>query len=144
MAAVPGGVVSATMREELLRLATDVISESKGTVLFQRGDPARGLYLICSGRVSVALDTNNLAYPPRILGPGSVLGLPATVAGSPYSLTAEVVDKAELAFVPRAAMLNCLSTNQALCFEVMQLLSGEISGTRTAIKRAGSVRQHTS
>jgi len=144
MAGGPGGVVvSAAMREELLRLATDVLSESKGTVLFHRGDPARGLYLICSGRVSVALDANNLAYPARILGPGSVVGLPATVAGSPYSLTAEVVDKAELVFVPRAAVLNCLSTNQALCFEVMQLLSGEISGTRAALKRAGSVRPHT-
>lgn len=138
-----GLVISAAMREELLRLATDVISASKGTVLFQRGDAARGLYLICSGRVSVALDTDYFAYPPRILGPGAVVGLPATVAGSPYSLTAEVVDKAELAFVSRAVMLNCLTTNQQLCFEVMQLLSGEISGTRAALKRAGSVRQHS-
>jgi len=128
------------MREELLRLATGCSVELKGTVLFRCGDPARGLYLICSGRIAVSLEPESFLYPPRIVGPGSVLGLPATVAGSPYSLSAEVIEKAELAFVPRAAMLNCLSTNQSLCFEVMELLSGEISSTRAVLKQAGATR----
>ncbi|MGH9644706.1 MAG: Crp/Fnr family transcriptional regulator [Terriglobales bacterium] len=141
MAARPLNItVSAMMREELLRLATCVSVESKGAVLFRRGDAARGLYLICSGRVGVSLEPESLLYPPKIIGPGSVLGLPATVAGSPYSLTAEVMDKAEVAFIPRAAMLNCLATNQPLCFEVMELLSGEISSTRAVLKRVGIPR----
>ena len=141
MAAGPGIlVVSVTMRDEFLRLATSVSSEAKGTILFRRGDAARGLFLIRSGRVSVDLDAGNAAFPPRILGAGAVVGLPATVAGSPYSLTAEVIDDAELAFVPRPAVLSCLQSNPQLCFEVMDLLSGEISGTRTALKQAGAIR----
>jgi len=141
MAAGPNQV-SVEMREELLRLATSVSSEAKGTVLFRRGDAARGLFLIRSGRVSVALDGGLLALAPRILDAGSVVGLPATVAGSPYSLTAEVIDDAELAFVPRPAFLDCLQTNPQLCFEVMDLLSAEISGTRNALKQAGTIRQN--
>lgn len=130
-------VVSAEMREELLRVATGVSSEPKGKILFQRGDEARGLYLICSGKVSLGLETGAPAFPTRFVGPGAVVGLPATVAGSPYSLTAEVIEKSEVAFVSRTAMLACLAANAQLCFEVMQLLSGEISGTRAALKQGG-------
>jgi len=141
MAAGPGIlVVSVAMHKEFLRLATSVSSEAKGTVLFRRGDAAQGIFLIRSGRVSVGLDTENTAFPPRILGPGAVVGLPATVAGFPYSLTAEVIDDAELAFVPRPALLSCLQSNPQLCFEVMDLLSSEISGARTALKQVGSIR----
>ncbi|HTR26660.1 MAG TPA: Crp/Fnr family transcriptional regulator [Terriglobales bacterium] len=139
---VTGSVVSATLREALLRLATSVTSEPKGKVLFHHGDEARGLYLVCSGRVSVDLEPGSYAFPPRIAGPGAVLGLPATVAGSPYSLTAEVLDKAEVAFVPRDLVVKALATNQELCFEVMQLLSSEISGTRNALRIIGSSREH--
>lgn len=140
MAGWPGDLmVSPAMREQLLSLAT-AISKAKGTILFRHGDAARGLFLIRSGKVSLALDGVNAAFPSRILGAGSVVGLPATVAGSPYSLTAQVIEDAELAFVPRAAIVDCLRQNPHLCFEVMDMLSGEISGTRFALKRSGTLR----
>ncbi|MGA9356068.1 MAG: cyclic nucleotide-binding domain-containing protein [Terriglobales bacterium] len=141
MAAGANLLVSEAMRSELLQRAKFVLSEAKGTVLFRRDDAVRGLFLIRRGRVSVAQDTGSVEYPPRILGPGAVVGLPATVAGSAYKLTAEVVDQAELAFVPRTEMLSCLQHNVELCFEVMTLLSGEISGTHAALKRTGSGRE---
>ena len=130
-------VVSPEMQEQLLRLGTR-ISKAKGTILFRHADAVRGLFLICSGKVSLSLDGANAAFPRRVLGPGSVVGLPATVAGSPYSLSAQVVEDAELAFVPRAAVVDCLRQNPHLCFEVMHMLSGEISGTRFALKQSGA------
>jgi len=133
-------VVSAELRERLLLLATR-ISQSKGAVLFRHSDPVRGVFLICSGRVRLSLDGVDVAFPPRILGAGSVVGLPATVAGSPYSLTAQVVEDAELAFVPRDAVVDCLKQNPQLCFEVMDMLSAEISGTRFALKKKGAARR---
>ena len=142
MAGGPGDlVVSPGMREQLLRLAT-CTSKPKGTVLFRHGDAVRGLFLICSGKVSLALDGVNAAFPPRILRAGSVVGLPATVAGSPYSLTAKVIEDAELAFVPREALVDCLRQNPQLCFEVMDMLSGEISGTRSVLKQCSTIRPH--
>jgi len=128
-------VVSAAMEQELLRLGTS-ISQPKGSFLFHCGGPPRGLFLIRSGRVCLSMDGEVVAFEPRILGPGSVAGLPATVAGSPYSLTAEVIEDAELTFVAREVMLQCLQENQQLCFEVMDLLSGEISGARAAFKQS--------
>lgn len=131
--------VSPAMQEEFLRIASPVF-KPKGSVLFHHGDAVIGLYLIRSGRVCVGLDGANPAFPPRILGAGSVVGLPATVAGSPYSLTAEVLDDSDLAFVPREAVVDCLRRNPQLCFEVMDMLSIEISGTRFAIKQTGAQR----
>ena len=139
MAAKPGDlVVSPAMREQLLRLAT-AMSKAKGSILFRHGDAVLGLFLICSGKVCLGLDGADSAFPPRILGRGSVAGLPATVAGSPYSLTAEVLEDAELAFVSRPALLDCLQQNPQLCFEVMDMLSGEISQTRSVLKNCGPI-----
>jgi CRP-like cAMP-binding protein len=138
----PGNlVISHAMQEQFLLRATS-ISKPRGSVLFRRGDAVIGLFLIRSGRVSLVLEDARAAFPPRILGAGSVVGLPATVAGSPYSLTAEVIDDAELAFVPRPAVNDCLKQNPQLCFEGMDMLSGEISGTRRAIKRGSTLRAH--
>jgi CRP-like cAMP-binding protein len=133
--------VSQAMKEQLLHLGT-VVSKRKGTILFSRGDAVGGVFLIRGGKVLLALDRINPAFPPRTLGAGSVIGLPAAVGDSPYSLTATVVEDAELAFVPREALVDCLRQNPVLCFEVMHLLSREISGTRYALKRSGTFLPH--
>ena len=133
--------VSQAMREQLLLLGT-VVSKRKGSVLFSRGDDGHGVFLIRGGKVLLALDRINPAFPPRTLGVGSVIGLPAAVGGSPYSLTATVIEDAELMFVPQKTLVDCLRRNPALCFEVMHLLSREISGTRYALKRSGAAPAH--
>ena len=133
-------IPSPELKAELERRAATVF-KPKDTVLFRRGEDVSGVFLIRSGRVSLALDCQTPAYPPRILGPGAVAGLPATVSGNPYSLTARVVEDSELAFVPRSAVLECLQGNPILCFQVMDLLSGEISDIRSAFKQNGSSRR---
>jgi len=133
--------VSQAMKEQLLILGS-VVSKRKGSILFSRGDAVSGVFLVRGGKVLLALDKINPAFPPRTLGGGCVIGLPAAVGGSPYSLTATVIEDAELTFVPRKALVDCLRQNPALCFEVMHLLSREISGTRHALKRSGASPAH--
>jgi CRP-like cAMP-binding protein len=133
-------IPSPELKAELEQRAT-VVFKPKGTILFRRGEDVSGVFLIRSGRVSLALDCETPLYPARILGPGAIAGLPATVSGNPYSLTAKVVEDAELAFVPRDAVLECLRNNPTLCFQVMDILSGEISDIRSAFKQNGPTRQ---
>lgn len=128
-----GLVASSVLREQLLLLSTTV-STPKGTVLFRRGDPCAGAFLICKGKVRLSLDAGDTLLPARVLGKGCVVGLPATVAGLAYSLTAEVVEEADLASVPKDRLDECLRDNPELCMEVMRVLSREISITRTALK----------
>jgi CRP-like cAMP-binding protein len=133
-------IPSPELKAELEQRAI-VVFKPKGTILFRRGEDVSGVFLIRSGRVSLALDCETPLYPARVLGPGAIAGLPATVSGNPYSLTAKVVDDAELAFVPRDAVLECLQNNPPLCFQVMDLLSGEISDIRSAFKQNDSTRR---
>jgi CRP-like cAMP-binding protein len=133
-------IPSPELKAELEQRAT-IVFKPKGTILFRRGEDVSGVFLIRNGRVSLALDCETPFYPARILGPGAIAGLPATVSGNPYSLTAKVVDDAELAFVPRDLVLQCLKNNPALCFQVMDMLSGEISDIRSAFKQNGSTRR---
>lgn len=110
-----------------------VISRPKGAILFRRGDPVSGLFIIRRGQVMLRLECDSRVYPARILGPGSVIGLPATMSGAPYSLTAEVTNDAELSFVPRSAVIELLRSDPQLGFEVMAILGDEISEIRSAV-----------
>jgi CRP-like cAMP-binding protein len=109
------------------------------TFLFHRGDAVTGIFLIASGAVELRLDERPTALPPQHLGPGSVLGLPAALSNSAYSLSAEVLEDSELVFLPREGLLALLREQPQLCFPVMSLLSDELSQTRSTLERARSV-----
>ena len=130
-------IPSRELQTELEHLAT-IILKPAGTFLFRRGDEVSGVFLIRSGRISLALDYETPVYPARILGPGAVTGLPATVSGKSYSLTATVVEDSEVAFVSRAQVVECLKNKPWLCFQVMDILSDEIADIRSAFKQNGS------
>ncbi len=127
-------IPSVELKERLLGLAT-LVSKAKGSILFRRGDTVTGLFLILRGKVSLGLEKESPVFPTRTLSAGCIAGLPGTVSGNPYSLTAEVIQDAELAFVPRKTVLDLLHNDSVLCFQVMEMLSGEISQVRSAFKQ---------
>lgn len=120
------------LKTELERIATTV-SKPAGTTLFRRGDHVLGTYLVHNGKVKLSLDSRKELYPTRVLGAGSIVGLPATMSGAAYSLTATVEEDAELGFVPREAFLKLMATDTSLCFQAMDLLSQEIAGVPSAL-----------
>jgi len=107
--------------------------------LFHRGEAVRGIFLIATGAVELRLDERPTALPPQHLGPGSVLGLPAALSNSPYSMSAEVLEDSELVFLPRERLLGLLHEQPQLCFRIMNLVSDELSETRSTLERARSV-----
>lgn len=134
MAALSNDLIGPPELQAQLQRVSNIISCAKGTVLFHRGDAVRGAFLVRRGSVSLSLEIGNPHYPTRVLGPGSIVGLPATMANAPYSLTAQVAEDAELAFVDRQSMMDCLRLHPELCFQVMDLLSNEITSIRSALK----------
>lgn len=126
-----------------LRRLSSTLRRQKGTFLFRRGDPGKGVFLIRKGKVGLRLEGGDKLLPSRVLGPGSILGLPATLADAPYSLTAEVSEDAEVDFVSRSDFLALLAKDAHLCLQALNLLSKEIASLRSASlsprtkKRAG-------
>src|SRR5258706_15754228 len=94
----------------------DAISSSatypKGTVLFVEGQEPRGAFIICNGRVKLTANSaDGKSLVLRIADSGEVIGLPVTISGRPYELTAEALKPVQANFIPRQRFLQ-LSTAQ--------------------------------
>src|ERR1039457_6112260 len=106
-----------------LSTITSASSYPKGATLFVEGQAARGVYIVCTGRVKLStssIDGRTLIV--RLSEPGEVLGLPATVTETPYELTAEVVEPTQANFVSRQDFLGFLREYGEVAVRVAQQL----------------------
>jgi CRP/FNR family transcriptional regulator, cyclic AMP receptor protein len=109
---------------QTLATITSPAAYPKGATLFVEGQAARGVFILCSGRVKLstsAADGGSLIA--RISHQGDVLGLPATVTGKPYELTAEVIEPTQANFIHRSEFLKFLSANGEAAVRVAQQLA---------------------
>jgi len=105
--------------------------ESGGTMLFRQGDAVTGAYLVLSGRVDLRLAVErSKRIVGRTAGPGTILGLPATISGEPYSLTATTLETCELVFIERQDVLTALRTHPARAMALLQTLAHEVHHLR--------------
>ena len=105
-----------------------------GSILFAQGDSASGVYVVCSGKIRLFIrnPVTGVVTFDRLSGPGSLLGLPAVFGDKPYSMTAEVCESGEVAFVPRQHFLDAMEKDGRLCMRCLQLLSDEVRVARGA------------
>ena len=95
----------------------------KDATLFVEGQPARGVFILCSGRVKLSTSSaDGKTLILRISEPGEVLGLPATITGTCYELTADVIEPGQANFIPRNDFLNFLRDNGEAALRVAQQL----------------------
>lgn len=128
--------VSEAFRDAIERISTPEIASS-GALLFRQGDPVRGIFLVIDGQVELSLSDAEREYT-RVVGPGSVVGLPATMCSKPYSLSARAVDNLRAAFVPADVVRQFLHQRPDLCFEVVEILAREVRGMRSATSEAAA------
>src|SRR3974390_882674 len=106
-----------------LAAITSSASYPKGATLFVEGQPARGVFILCNGRVKLSTSSaDGKTLILRIAEPGEVLGLPATVTGTCYELTADVIEPAQANFISRSEFLNFLKENGEAALRVAQQL----------------------
>jgi CRP-like cAMP-binding protein len=114
--------------EQLEREAT-ICDAKPGSFLFRRGEASKGVFVVLEGRVALSAGEDPTRIV-RIAERGSLLGLPATVSGKRYSLTAEVVAQSRLALLPPARFKELLRNNPVLGLVVVQMLAEEVSAVR--------------
>jgi CRP-like cAMP-binding protein len=131
---MPRKRLSPEVCKEIHAVATPIRKEG-GTILFREGKRCRGAFLIRSGQVRLTLDAASRVYPARTVGSGFVIGLPATLSGEPYSLTAQVKNTCRLDYIPRRKLLSLLQKSPQAGFQIVRMLSQEISMIRDAAKR---------
>lgn len=100
---------------------------SRGKRLFQCGEPAKGVYLIESGEVSLLLPLPSGASPIfEKVGPGVALGLSEAMSGENYKLTAQARKPAQVWFVERQELLDFLRRHPQFCMQIVRLLSEDL------------------
>jgi CRP/FNR family transcriptional regulator, cyclic AMP receptor protein len=119
----------------------NVSADPKGTVLFAEGRPSKGIYVLCDGRAKLSIcSESGKRLMLRIAGPGEVLGLGATMAGTPYEVTAELLDASQVVFIKRKDLMKFLRDHRDACMMVVNMLSQDLHGAYERVRSIGLTR----
>lgn len=133
MTSTPKSVFSPTVQSALLAKAV-LRKEPKGAVLFRRGEPSLGVFLVRRGSISLRLESSEgEAILDRTVRRDAIVGLPATLSGGRYSLTALTLEESDLAFVERDALLALVGSNPGIGFEILHALGEEVVEMREVL-----------
>jgi CRP/FNR family transcriptional regulator len=99
----------------------------KGEIIFQEGEPAFGLYIICSGKVKLAKHSlKGKKQILKLLGPGEILGEKTMFDREIYTAYAETLEETKLHFIEREPLLDFLRTHPEVSMRFIEKLSREI------------------
>jgi len=87
--------------------------------------------MVSKGSISLRLEgEGGKAIWDRTVTTASIVGLPATLAGGRYSLTAVTLEECELGFVNRQALLQLVESDSGLGLDLMRALGDEVLQVR--------------
>jgi CRP-like cAMP-binding protein len=116
-------LASEVLQDALTRAAKPEHFPSE-SVLFQVDDKNAGVFFVRGG--AVRLRVPDTPQYDRTMSSGSVLGLPSTLGGGPYSLTAECITDCEIVHVGKRKFLKMMNARPDLCQEITDILSAEL------------------
>lgn len=133
----PFGALPAELAAELDEISYTLLFPT-GSVLFVEGEAARGVYILVSGRVKLSIcsgDGRSLIL--RLAEPGDVVGLPGTLAGAAYEVTAAAIGPCHCTFVKREPFLRFMRAHKEICLGVADQLRKIYGSACNEIRRIG-------
>lgn len=110
-------------------------SYPKGAMLFVEGQEPRGVFVVCSGRVKLSAGSaGGKTLILRIAESGEVVGLPATISGKPYEVTAEAIEPIQASFIQREPFLGFLREHGEAALRVAEILSAIYQATYREVR----------
>ena len=95
----------------------------QGARLFAEGQRPKGVFILCGCRAKLSIGSSNGRSLMRIAEQGEILGLSATLSGSPYEDSAEMLESGKVNFIRRDRFLNFLRNNVEASLGVAQHFS---------------------
>jgi CRP/FNR family transcriptional regulator, cyclic AMP receptor protein len=100
----------------------------RGRVLFAEGEPARGVYLLRSGRATVSISSSEgRVVMLRLAQPGDVLGINAVLQDSFYDTTVKTLEPCRTEFIARAELIEVVKQHRAGAEVMLTVLSRELA-----------------
>ncbi len=115
-----------------------VSSYPERSIIFMEGEDARGVYILCQGRVKL-LTTNGEGKTLilKIARPGEVLGLNSLLTGRPHDITVETLQPSQLAFVSRQEFMRYIKEHSDACFHVAQHAGRDCHSAYESVRSIG-------
>jgi CRP-like cAMP-binding protein len=102
-------------------------------VLFCEDGETAGVFLVLTGKVLMGV--RDMPELDRVFSAGSLLGLPATFTGRPYSLTAVTVVQSNIVHLSQEEFLQLMRERPDLCREATDLLGREVTFIQSALAK---------
>jgi CRP-like cAMP-binding protein len=114
---------------------------ARGAMLFEEGEPCRGVYLLCEGSTQLSISSENgRRLILRTAAQGEMLALGACLSGQVYQYTAELLEPAQVVFIERQELLKFLRENPSICLEVVRHLSDDLHQAYERVRAMGLSR----
>jgi CRP/FNR family transcriptional regulator len=111
---------------------------SAGAVLFLEKQDPRGVFVVCGGQVKLFISSSGgKTLILRIPKPGEILGLMATLSGTPYEVTAETLHPCQVAFLRRDDFLRFIAKYPEAYQGVVKQFSSLYSGACEQLRTVG-------
>lgn len=100
-----------------------------GEMIFQEGEPAFGLYIICSGKVKLSkYASQGKKQILKLLGPGEILGEKTMFDNEVYTAHAKTLEATTMHFIERNAFIDFLKENPDVSLRLIEKLAREVKG----------------
>ena len=110
----------------------------KDAILFMEGQKPRGVFVLCNGRVKLSTNSaNGKSIIVRVAEAGALVGLPGTISGKAYELTAEALEPLQANFIPRDAFLQFLQQHGEAALGVTEMLNQIYCATLAEVRCLG-------
>ena len=101
---------------------------ARGKVLFVEGEPARGVFILRTGRATASISSSEgKVVTLRIAQPGDMLGLNCVLRNASYNATVTTIEACRLDFIPRKGLIELMETSQPAARAISQILSREVA-----------------
>lgn len=96
----------------------------KGSSIFIQGQPANGVFLLCSGSAKLATySKDGKATILRVVRAGELLGVTSVIPGVPYDATAQAIEDCAVNFISRRDFIRFISENAEAAVNLVRQLS---------------------
>lgn len=107
-----------------------------GDVLFTEGQPSRSVSVVCAGQVKLTRSSRDgRTLLVKITRPGDVLGLSAALSKVPYEVTAQAIERTQLALFEQQEFLRFIERHAEGSLRAAESLSNEYRSALTDASR---------
>ncbi|HEU4508876.1 MAG TPA: Crp/Fnr family transcriptional regulator [Pyrinomonadaceae bacterium] len=102
--------------------------QGRGNILFTEGEPARGIYILLTGRATVSISSRaGKTVILRVAQPGEVLGLNSTIRNCSYDATVQTVEPCHTEYVAGSELMAVMERSPQCTQAIVRELSLELA-----------------